>query len=78
MHDSVITPQCVPAGQLLPSQMRKVLMTPDKVQSQLRKAGYASLEAVLAAVMEPDGRCSVIPYGRCCFQSSFVYRLTGS
>lgn len=41
--------------------MRKVFMTPEKVQAQLRKAGYASLEAVMAAVMEPDGRC--IPYG---------------
>lgn len=57
---------CVPAGRLLLSQCRKVFMTPEKVQSQLRKAGYASLEAVLAAVMEPDGRCSVIPYGRWC------------
>lgn len=43
--------------------MRKVLMSPDKVQSQLRKKGFSSLDAVLAAVIEPDGSCSVIPYG---------------
>jgi hypothetical protein len=53
------------AGQLLPSQMRKVLLTPDKVQSELRKAGLANLEDVLAAVMEPSGHCSIIPYGGC-------------
>jgi uncharacterized membrane protein YcaP (DUF421 family) len=43
--------------------MRKVLLSPDKVQSELHKAGLANMDDVLAAVMEPSGHCSIIPYG---------------
>jgi uncharacterized membrane protein YcaP (DUF421 family) len=50
----------VARGHMIQPQMRKLFMRQDKVQSELRKKGHASLEDVFAMIMEPDGTCSII------------------
>ena len=41
--------------------MKHELVTEDELMSQLRLQGLNSVSAVKEAVMEPDGRISVVP-----------------
>lgn len=47
-------------GQLLRRNMRRELVTEAELMSHLREQGVEGLDSVKAAMMEPDGRISVI------------------
>lgn len=55
----------VPAGQMLSDNLRRCMLAPEKVHSELRVKGHASMSKVFAVVLEPTGTFSVITQGEC-------------
>lgn len=51
-------------GRLVPRALEAERTTASEVQTALRRAGLSRLEQVQWALLEPDGRISVIPRGR--------------
>ena len=47
-------------GRLLKHNLRREFLTPEDVESELRKQGVADISQVVSAHMEPDGQISVI------------------
>ena len=52
----------VEKGKILQNEMRKNRFTTDELMEELRNQGYLDIRAVEYAVLETDGRLSVIPY----------------
>jgi uncharacterized membrane protein YcaP (DUF421 family) len=48
-------------GRLYEDHLMRERVTPDEVLGAVRAAGYAGLDAIEWAILEPDGRISVIP-----------------
>lgn len=48
-------------GQLVPNQIRAAQVTEAEIRAAARMAGYASLDHLLAVVLENDGSWSVVP-----------------
>lgn len=53
------------AGQMLEDNLRHCLLAPEKLRSELRASGHASLAEVFAVVLEPTGTFAVITNGAC-------------
>jgi uncharacterized membrane protein YcaP (DUF421 family) len=51
-------------GRLYEQNLMRERVTPDEVAGAVRAAGYADLGAIEWAILEPDGRISVIPRDR--------------
>jgi uncharacterized membrane protein YcaP (DUF421 family) len=47
-------------GRMLKRNLRREFLTPEDVESELRKQGVADISQVVSAYMEPDGEISVI------------------
>ncbi len=54
----------VDRGRPLQHNMRRVMLTMDELRSQLRESGVEKIEEVKQALLEPDGRISVIRYSQ--------------
>ena len=52
----------VEKGKILQNEMRKNRFTTDELMEELRNQGYPDISSVEYAVLETDGRLSVIPY----------------
>lgn len=52
------------AGQMLRKNLRKSLLDPEKLHSELRMKGHASLSNVFAVILEPTGSFTVITKGQ--------------
>ena len=48
-------------GKLIAQSLMAERVTPDEVLSEMRKAGYAELEQIRWAILETDGRISIVP-----------------
>jgi uncharacterized membrane protein YcaP (DUF421 family) len=51
---------------MLQVNLRHCLLAPEKLRSELRAKGHASLADVFAVVLEPNGDFAVITNGACC------------
>lgn len=50
-------------GKLIPASLMGERVTPDEVMSEMRKAGFDELEQIRWAILETDGRISIVPKG---------------
>ena len=51
----------MPEGKLDQKEMMKNRISPDELMSELRQSGYADISEVAYAIIEQDGRLTVIP-----------------
>jgi len=65
LHDNMRPSLCgdMLAGQMLHKNLRRCLLAPEKLRSELRSKGYAALADVFAIVLEPTGSFVVITHG---------------
>ena len=52
----------VEKGKILQNEMRKNRFTTDELMEELRNQGYLDISTIEYAVLETDGRLSVVPY----------------
>lgn len=50
-------------GKLIPRNLMAERVTPDEVMSEMRKAGFDQLEQIRWAILETDGKISIVPDG---------------
>ncbi len=50
-------------GVLIPKSLMAERVTPDEVMSEMRKAGFDQLEQIRWAILETDGKISIVPKG---------------
>jgi uncharacterized membrane protein YcaP (DUF421 family) len=50
-------------GKLIPQSLMAERVTPEEVMSEMRKAGFDELEQIRWAILESDGKISVVPKG---------------
>jgi len=50
-------------GKLIPKSLMAERVTPDEVMSEMRKAGFDQLEQIRWAILETDGKISIVPRG---------------
>ena len=48
-------------GKLIPQNLMSERVTPDEVVSEMHKAGFADLDQVRWAILETDGKISIVP-----------------
>ena len=48
-------------GKLIPQSLMAERITPDEVVSEMRKAGFERLEQIRWAILETDGKISIVP-----------------
>jgi uncharacterized membrane protein YcaP (DUF421 family) len=65
--DRLLEPRPLPLvrdGVMQRRNMRRELITPDELKSQLRQKGVVQIEDVRRCYLEPDGQISVVPASR--------------
>jgi uncharacterized membrane protein YcaP (DUF421 family) len=59
----IVPPWCCTAGQMLDSKLSKCLQAREKLHSELRSKGHASLDEVFAVILEHTGSFFFITKG---------------
>jgi uncharacterized membrane protein YcaP (DUF421 family) len=49
------------AGRFIPKHLDQERVSPDEVYTEMRKVGLAELSQVKWAILEPDGKISIVP-----------------